>query len=70
MESNHENESDQRIDLISVFELDSKIKTNETRQKKKKKSSYYGLVFALLAAIFLSISNVLVKKANFFMGTD
>ena len=48
--------------------LDQEVQVEEP--KKKRFVSYYGIILALLSAIFLSISNVLTKKANFFSGTD
>ena len=38
--------------------------------KNNKISSYYGFLCALLSALCNSVSNVLVKKSNFFNGTD
>ena len=42
----------------------------EVKIENDKKISYYGIIFALIAAILLSLSSVLIKKANFFSGTD
>ena len=63
-------EIEQNVELISKPGLDQKKNVEETFQKKKNLSNYYGLIYALLAAIFLSMSNVLIKMANFFSGTD
>lgn len=32
--------------------------------------SFYGLFFGILSALFLSVSNVLIKKAKLFTGTE
>ena len=59
-----------QLDIDQTTDLISNEQIKKPFEKKKKLSSYYGIIFALLAAILLSISNVLVKKAYFFSGTD
>lgn len=39
-------------------------------KQKKPKCPEIGLFIALLSAVFLSLSNVLIKKAKFFSGTE
>ena len=56
--------------IPNQFEIDKTSDFISNEQKKEKLTSYYGIIFALLSAILLSISNVLVKKAYFFSGTD
>ena len=58
---------DQSINLLDSAQID---KIEIQKPKKKIFSNYYGLFFGVLSALCLSVSNVLIKKANFFNGSD
>ena len=60
------NEKDQSISLLEKPSITAK----DDKSTKKILSNYYGLFYGLLSAICLSVSNVLIKKANFFSGSD
>ena len=58
----------QNSDLVCDYSLIQ----NSANEKSEKRpfANYYGITFALIASLSLSMANVLFKKAHFFSGFD
>ena len=75
MESKNEkyqinNDKDQTLSLLNDAKQGNTIKIPEIKKTRSIFYNYYGIFFALLASLSLSMTQIFTKKANFFSGSD